>query len=184
MWVADDNNARVVGFDNAATLADGANADRVLGQPDFTSNSRSTTQNGLDGSSGVSTDCVGNLYIADDGNDRVLVFLDPLSKSNGANADFVLGQPDFTTGTSSTTQNGLNLETTSGLALCDNLLFIADGNNQRVIVQEATNLCVPPEEPVVIEPIPTMSEWGLIIFGLLVLNLGVLFIVRKNELLV
>ena len=29
-------------------------------------------------------------------------------------------------------------------------------------------------------PIPTMSEWGLMIFGLLVLNLGVLFVQRKE----
>ncbi len=32
------------------------------------------------------------------------------------------------------------------------------------------------------EPIPTMSEWGLMIFGLLVLNLG-LFFVRKQEMI-
>jgi len=28
-----------------------------------------------------------------------------------------------------------------------------------------------------------MSEWGLMIFGLLMLNLGVMFIYRKKELL-
>ena len=32
-------------------------------------------------------------------------------------------------------------------------------------------------------PIPTMSEWGLMIFGLLVLNLGVLLMRRKEDLL-
>ena len=32
-------------------------------------------------------------------------------------------------------------------------------------------------------PIPTMSEWGLIIFGLLMLNLGVFFIRRKEDVL-
>ena len=30
------------------------------------------------------------------------------------------------------------------------------------------------------EPIPTMSEWGLMIFGLLMLNLGLMFIYRKE----
>ena len=31
----------------------------------------------------------------------------------------------------------------------------------------------------VVEPIPTMSQWGLLIFGLLVLNMGVFFVQRK-----
>jgi len=31
-------------------------------------------------------------------------------------------------------------------------------------------------------PIPTMSEWGLLVFSLLVLNLGVFFIYKKERL--
>jgi len=31
-------------------------------------------------------------------------------------------------------------------------------------------------------PIPTMSEWGLMIFGLLVLNLGIFFVYKRNDL--
>lgn len=34
-----------------------------------------------------------------------------------------------------------------------------------------------------VDPIPTMSEWGLLIFGLLVLNLGVFFLIKREELL-
>lgn len=37
--------------------------------------------------------------------------------------------------------------------------------------------------PPVVEPIPTMSEWGLLIFGLLVLNLGV-FGIRRKEVII
>jgi len=33
-------------------------------------------------------------------------------------------------------------------------------------------------------PIPTMSQWGLMIFGLLIINLGVVFLRRKEEILV
>lgn len=33
------------------------------------------------------------------------------------------------------------------------------------------------------EPIPTMNEWGLMIFGLLLLNLGLIFVYRKEALL-
>lgn len=36
-------------------------------------------------------------------------------------------------------------------------------------------------EPIVLAPIPTMSQWGLMIFGLLLLNLGIYF-VRRQEL--
>ena len=32
--------------------------------------------------------------------------------------------------------------------------------------------------------IPTMSEWGLMIFGLLILNMSVVFLRRREELLV
>ncbi len=88
LWVADDENHRVLGYDNAASKANGANADRVLGQQDFTTRTSNTTQNGMDGASGVTTDCEGNLYVSEDGNERVTVFLNPSSKSNGANADF------------------------------------------------------------------------------------------------
>ena len=34
-----------------------------------------------------------------------------------------------------------------------------------------------------VEPIPTMSQWGLIIFGLLILNLGLVFLYRKESIL-
>jgi len=37
---------------------------------------------------------------------------------------------------------------------------------------------------VVLETIPTMSEWGLMIFGLLILNISVVFLKRREELLV
>lgn len=43
------------------------------------------------------------------------------------------------------------------------------------LVEGCNGLSCPPE------PIPTMSEWGLMIFGLLVLNLGVIFLRRREE---
>lgn len=39
----------------------------------------------------------------------------------------------------------------------------------------------PPKADVAIAPIPTMSSWGLLIFGLLVLNLGVWFLYRIED---
>lgn len=46
------------------------------------------------------------------------------------------------------------------------------------IFTEGTAVVAPPAP---VEPIPTMSEWGLMIFGLLVLNLGVMFVYKKQN---
>jgi len=36
----------------------------------------------------------------------------------------------------------------------------------------------------IVEPIPTMSQWGLMIFGLLTMNLGIVFLRKKEEMFV
>ena len=50
------DNRRVLRFDSAAFKSNGANADGVLGQPDFTSTLFNTAQNGMTGPSGVAVD--------------------------------------------------------------------------------------------------------------------------------
>ena len=187
LWVSDDNNNRVLRYDNAAAKSNGANADGVLGQPNFTSFGGQATQNGMNGSSGLTIDCLNNLYVVDKRNERVLVYLDAPNKANGANADYVLGQPNFTSSTPNRSQNGLNFHSTSGLAVWDDYLFISDGVNSRIVAQQATiplanaGLC---KRAIILGPaqdIPTMSEWGLVIFGLLVVNLGVMGVQRMED---
>jgi len=63
-------------------------------------------------------------------------------------------------------------------------LSVSEGGNTAVAAPAATfqpictvEACTPQA------PIPTMSEWGLIIFGLLVLNLGMFFMYKKEEVL-
>ena len=56
----------------------------VIGQANFTSKVTATTQNGLSYIQGVATDSAGNLYVADYGNNRVLMYRPPFS--NGMNA--------------------------------------------------------------------------------------------------
>ncbi len=101
LWVSDAGNSRVLRFDGAASKANGADADGVLGQADFTSwrVNRGSTMNattlhwpdaGLDG------DNQGGLWVADRWNDRVLWYEDAATKADGAAADAVLGQTDFT----------------------------------------------------------------------------------------
>ena len=117
------------GFRNKATIAWSGStrripsipinpaADGVLGQPDFTSNGCSllATQNRMCYPYGLAISSNDTLFVADGnlpppigvGNNRVLRFDQASDKANGANADGVLGQPDFTSIASAVTQNGM-----------------------------------------------------------------------------
>ena len=96
VWVCEDDNSRVIRFDSGAAKANGAAADGVLGQPDFTSNAQKTARNGVSNLRGVYGDETGRLYLADESNNRVLIFNDAASKPDGANADFILGGSGLT----------------------------------------------------------------------------------------
>jgi sugar lactone lactonase YvrE len=137
LWVADFFNNRVLRFDNAASKANGANADAVLGQSIFTSRTQATTQSGMNLPFGMSGDAAGRLYVSDTFNNRVLWFDNAGAKANGGNADGVLGQPNFT---SNTANNGGR--SAQSLNLPDSLfydptvggvLWVADLNNHRVL---------------------------------------------------
>ncbi|HLM61600.1 MAG TPA: NHL repeat-containing protein, partial [Pyrinomonadaceae bacterium] len=108
LWVSEVNNHRILRFDNAAAKANGANADAVLGQPDFTTVTSGATQSKLNSPYGVTIDTGGRLYVAEYINSRVLRFDNAATKANGANANAVFGQPDFVTITGGTTQSKLN----------------------------------------------------------------------------
>ena len=95
LFVADFLNDRVLRFDNVNFKARGERR-RVLGHGGVTSQSSMATPQG------VAVDNSGRLYVADDQNNRILIFNNAESKPNGANADIVLGQADFFTGTTNT----------------------------------------------------------------------------------
>jgi hypothetical protein len=95
--VADTDHNRVLIW-NSIPTQNNQPADVVVGQPDFTSLSPSAftpTAKTMRGPQGVWIQN-GKLYVADTQNDRVLVF-NRIPTTNGASADIVLGQPDFTT---------------------------------------------------------------------------------------
>ena len=110
LWVADWQNHRVLRFDDAVagalanaadTVTNSAPADRVLGQADF---GQSTANRGgalaantMDMPWKLDIDPSGHLWVSDAGNGRVICFLNPGDKTNGADADGLLGQPDFVT---------------------------------------------------------------------------------------
>ena len=138
--VADSANNRVLVW-NTFPTTNGAPADLVLGQRTFdTCASNDATGNGtseaapsastLFNPTGVWTDGT-RLAVVDAANNRVL-FWNSFPTSNGQAADLVLGQAGFTTGGTATTASGLRIP--SYIASTGQQLFIADSQNNRVLV--------------------------------------------------
>ncbi len=145
--VADSENQRVLIW-NTVPTTNGAAADIVLGQSDFTG--RSPNHGNLDANgdgfsdadatgffypTGVASDGT-HLFVADRLNNRVLVWR-TFPTANGQAADAVLGQPSFSASQSNanlggfaTVANGFNLP--SGLFLAGTSLYVADSENNRV----------------------------------------------------
>ena len=73
------------------------------------------------------------LYISDLSNNRILGYYNYPFLQSGAPADFVIGQTDFTSSTSGTTDSTLNLPMGIAVDSAGNL-WVADKNNHRVLV--------------------------------------------------
>lgn len=132
LWVADTGNHRILRFDNAAALADGAPANGVLGQANFTDNDIATTPTGLSFPSGVLAGPDGTVYVGDYSNGRVVGFRNAAAKADGAAAEFVLGKPDFTSVAPGPAAN--LLAGPVNLSLSPNgHLFVADYDAHRVV---------------------------------------------------
>lgn len=112
-------------------------ADAVIGQPNLTTAGGALTQAGLDHCSGAALDSAGNLYVGDEFNNRVMLFLAPLS--NGKAAARVFGQPDFASNTanngglSASTLNYAGASATVAVDPVSGSLFVADALNNRVL---------------------------------------------------
>ncbi|MBN1384487.1 MAG: hypothetical protein JW983_06400, partial [Elusimicrobia bacterium] len=102
VWVTDLYNNRVLKYNTPA--ANGEDADLVLGQQSFTVNKKndsngdgatdSVAANTLYYPFGIYVDTSGNVWVADRNNNRILRYSSP--SSNGEDADWVLGQKNFT----------------------------------------------------------------------------------------
>jgi len=112
LYVADTQNNRVLIYNRIPT-ANGAAADVVLGQPDFTTfveqdltqQTNSAQANTLLNPVAVTSDGT-RLFVTDLGHNRVLIW-NTIPTANAAPADLVLGQPDMT---SASANNGVRID--------------------------------------------------------------------------
>ena len=126
--VADWENNRVLIYDSPFTTD--MNASVVLGQSDFTTGVQATSATGLSYPRATAIGGNGNLWVADEYNSRVLEFKTPFT--SGMSASLVIGQSDFTTAGSSTSQNGLYAP--NGVAFdSGGNLWVADRFNNRTL---------------------------------------------------
>ncbi len=133
--VSDSQNNRVLIWNGFPTV-NGQPADLVLGQADFAS--VAVNQGGASASAGtLRTPNYGvhvqnnQLFVADSGNNRVLVW-NSFPTRNGQAADRVLGQPDFVTTTWGRSATALSYPT--GVYVSGTQIFVTDKGNNRVVI--------------------------------------------------
>jgi sugar lactone lactonase YvrE len=149
LYAADTSNNRVLGWQNVAAFTNGAPADLVIGQNDFLSTGCNQNRTDAGGNSlpapntlcapgGVAVDVAGDLWVADSGNFRVLLYNVPFSSgmSSGQSASAVLGQQGSFI--SRVNNNGgvsaTSMSSPAGLAVdAGGALYVADPNNNRVL---------------------------------------------------
>ncbi|MCK5017776.1 MAG: S-layer homology domain-containing protein [Candidatus Peribacteraceae bacterium] len=133
LFVSDSTQCRVLVYDTS-TITNGEAAVYVLGQSDFVSSGCSATQSTFKGVNGLHYDTGRDLlFVADTSSHRVMIFSGS-SLSDGMNASYVLGQPDFTTSSSDVTQAKLNSPNDIAYDSTNDRIYVADRANQRVIV--------------------------------------------------
>jgi len=129
LFIADTANNRVLGY-SAVPSANGAAADIVLGQSDFSSTTGGTARDRLALPASVFLG-EGRLVVADSGNNRVLIWNSVPAGSSDL-PDVVVGQESFSAGGSGTSQTQLAFPTSAVVA--NGRLLVADQNNNRVLI--------------------------------------------------
>ncbi len=137
--VSDNSNHRVLIYNKIPTTNNAA-ADVVIGQANFTStsanrgSSANRNANTINSPQGISSDGT-RLFIADGSNHRVLIF-NTIPTSSSASADVVIGQQNFTSGSSNqgTTVAANTLNSPIDVWVSGSKLFIVDSSNHRILI--------------------------------------------------
>jgi hypothetical protein len=139
LLVVDSSNYRVLLWKEFPTR-NGQPADVVLGQPDFNTVAETTTAASLRGPRSV-TSTGEQIFVAEEENHRVLVW-NQFPTTNGAAADVVLGQPDFTSRnpgdpTPGTVPSARSLYQPTGIFLATPYVGVVDRGNNRLVIFES-----------------------------------------------
>jgi len=119
VFIVDYYNFRILFYPNTSTTAT-----RVIGQAGFTTRTSTVGASSLASPQALAVDGDGGLFVLDSA--RVLYF-----PPRASTATRVIGQPDFTSYTSTTGQQ--RLYAPNGLALRGKYVYVADSGNNRVI---------------------------------------------------
>ena len=134
-YLAPPNNNRILIYNDFAAFKnwEGGHlipADVVVGQPDFSSAATGTTASRMNQPVGVASDGT-RLFVADWGNNRVLIF-NRIPESSGATADVVVGQERFDS--SDFGAGPQKLRRPNSVSTDGTRLFITDTLNNRVLI--------------------------------------------------
>jgi uncharacterized protein (TIGR03437 family) len=143
LFVGDSGNNRVLEFSSGSgTLA---SAIRVYGQPSMASSVRPSLVSAqtLNTPQGIAVDLASNLYVADTGSNRAVIFSSTQSAPPaGASASFVMGQANFGSSTAGTAA-GLKQPTDVAIDSSGNI-YVADNGNNRVLIYPSLVFLQPP----------------------------------------
>lgn len=134
--MADAGNHRILRYGTMTALTNGAAAEAVFGQVDFTGEDANqgglATSKTLASPRGMIMDAAGRLWVADSGNNRVLMFTAASSQASNPAAVLVLGQINFTSSDSGTTATSMN--DPEGIFLdATGILWVVERSNSRVL---------------------------------------------------
>jgi len=144
LWIADTGNNRVLRIP-AANLSVPAPvaADTVIGQANFSSGQAdgggAVSNAAFNEPVGIAFDVLGDLYVADRNNTRVLMFPGPLTPSSAANAvaNIVWGETNFTSRGVPVQATSSSLAGPIGVAVGGGNLYVATPLDDRVLVFSA-----------------------------------------------
>ena len=134
LYLPDYANARVLGFDSIPA-ANGASADFVIGQADFTSADIALSASGMSGPQTLLVDS-GKLFLVDYDFNRLTIYnsVPTAATAMPGSADLVLGQPDFTTAAAPDPPTNASLIIPESAAVAGGKLIVSDSGNNRVLI--------------------------------------------------
>jgi len=205
LYVADSANNRILIYNNAGQGIDSLTAgsadlaaDAVVGQASFATANSGLSAKAFNAPRAV---CVnqGQLYVADQGNDRVLVYNEIPAGTANPSANVVLGQPDMNTNTNATAPSASNFSDQVGggpvaLQAVNGQVYAADRQYNRVLVFGCANFPTPTFTPTptatssccqvvgtaTAGPAGSFGSIGQIAIGS-INHSGILYVVNPNE---